>query len=215
MFFPYTLIKYDTERDEPVRGSDGLCMESSRGDEWSQLARTDASSLIHVFIYSFWRFFFFFFCRWNGAAGVKDHRNRFFWRLRPKPGTNGEEKTSKRPEDGRRLLQHRRPDEDRWGQLHLLPGPSRGHLQVLDFSLTCQSSWLCAILAVHTSKHSARSEDESVTFILFQIFNVIFKYILIEMHFVLFSSYQKIFKISFSLRMLLLVFSYSPSTFSF
>uniref|UniRef100_A0A8P4KDY3 long-chain-fatty-acid--CoA ligase n=1 Tax=Dicentrarchus labrax TaxID=13489 RepID=A0A8P4KDY3_DICLA len=29
--FPYTLIKYNTERDEPVRGANGLCVESSKG----------------------------------------------------------------------------------------------------------------------------------------------------------------------------------------
>ncbi|XP_051235628.1 long-chain fatty acid transport protein 2 isoform X1 [Dicentrarchus labrax] len=30
--FPYTLIKYNTERDEPVRGANGLCVESSKGE---------------------------------------------------------------------------------------------------------------------------------------------------------------------------------------
>ncbi|XP_040891760.1 very long-chain acyl-CoA synthetase [Toxotes jaculatrix] len=30
--FPYTLIKYDTERDEPVRDASGLCMESPKGE---------------------------------------------------------------------------------------------------------------------------------------------------------------------------------------
>ncbi|XP_035508289.1 very long-chain acyl-CoA synthetase-like [Morone saxatilis] len=30
--FPYTLIKYDTERDEPVRGANGRCVESSKGE---------------------------------------------------------------------------------------------------------------------------------------------------------------------------------------
>nr|XP_019935901.1 PREDICTED: very long-chain acyl-CoA synthetase-like [Paralichthys olivaceus] len=30
--FPYTLIKYDTERDEPVRDSNGLCVEAPRGE---------------------------------------------------------------------------------------------------------------------------------------------------------------------------------------
>ncbi|KAM9860880.1 long-chain fatty acid transport protein 2-like [Aulostomus maculatus] len=29
--FPYTLIKYDTEREEPVRGVDGLCVQSPKG----------------------------------------------------------------------------------------------------------------------------------------------------------------------------------------
>ncbi|XP_043990200.1 very long-chain acyl-CoA synthetase [Gambusia affinis] len=29
--FPYTLVKYDTERDEPVRDANGLCIETSTG----------------------------------------------------------------------------------------------------------------------------------------------------------------------------------------
>ncbi|XP_017297454.1 very long-chain acyl-CoA synthetase [Kryptolebias marmoratus] len=32
MFFPFTLVKYDTERDEPMRDSDGLCIESAKGE---------------------------------------------------------------------------------------------------------------------------------------------------------------------------------------
>ncbi|XP_012670370.2 very long-chain acyl-CoA synthetase-like [Clupea harengus] len=31
-FFPYALIKYDTEGDEPVRNSKGLCIEASKGE---------------------------------------------------------------------------------------------------------------------------------------------------------------------------------------
>ncbi|XP_054900809.1 long-chain fatty acid transport protein 2 isoform X2 [Poeciliopsis prolifica] len=30
--FPYTLVKYDTERDEPVRDANGLCIETSKGN---------------------------------------------------------------------------------------------------------------------------------------------------------------------------------------
>lgn len=30
--FPYTLIKYDTERDEPVRDGNGLCVEAPKGE---------------------------------------------------------------------------------------------------------------------------------------------------------------------------------------
>nr|XP_046248188.1 very long-chain acyl-CoA synthetase [Scatophagus argus] len=30
--FPYTLIRYDTERDEPVRDANGLCMEAAKGE---------------------------------------------------------------------------------------------------------------------------------------------------------------------------------------
>uniref|UniRef100_A0A4W5KZV0 long-chain-fatty-acid--CoA ligase n=1 Tax=Hucho hucho TaxID=62062 RepID=A0A4W5KZV0_9TELE len=30
--FPYALIKYDTERDEPIRGSSGLCVEAPKGE---------------------------------------------------------------------------------------------------------------------------------------------------------------------------------------
>ncbi|XP_041791939.1 very long-chain acyl-CoA synthetase [Chelmon rostratus] len=30
--FPYTLIQYDTERDEPIRGANGLCVESPKGE---------------------------------------------------------------------------------------------------------------------------------------------------------------------------------------
>ncbi|XP_039867787.1 very long-chain acyl-CoA synthetase [Simochromis diagramma] len=30
--FPYTLVKYDTERDEPVRDTNGLCIESRKGE---------------------------------------------------------------------------------------------------------------------------------------------------------------------------------------
>ncbi|XP_058485881.1 long-chain fatty acid transport protein 2 [Solea solea] len=32
MLFPYTLIKYDTERDEPVRDANGLCVEVPKGE---------------------------------------------------------------------------------------------------------------------------------------------------------------------------------------
>ncbi|XP_029284443.1 very long-chain acyl-CoA synthetase [Cottoperca gobio] len=32
MLFPYTLVKYDTERDEPVRDTNGLCVESPKGE---------------------------------------------------------------------------------------------------------------------------------------------------------------------------------------
>ncbi|XP_068579565.1 hsFATP2a_ACSVL_like domain-containing protein [Cebidichthys violaceus] len=31
-FFPYTLIKFDTEKDEPVRNSEGLCIEADIGE---------------------------------------------------------------------------------------------------------------------------------------------------------------------------------------
>uniref|UniRef100_A0A8C6U1X8 long-chain-fatty-acid--CoA ligase n=1 Tax=Neogobius melanostomus TaxID=47308 RepID=A0A8C6U1X8_9GOBI len=31
-FFPHTLIKFDIEKEEPVRNSDGLCIEASRGE---------------------------------------------------------------------------------------------------------------------------------------------------------------------------------------
>ncbi|XP_040895032.1 hsFATP2a_ACSVL_like domain-containing protein [Toxotes jaculatrix] len=31
-FFPYTLIKFDTEKEEPVRNSEGLCIEAARGE---------------------------------------------------------------------------------------------------------------------------------------------------------------------------------------
>ncbi|XP_041838343.1 very long-chain acyl-CoA synthetase-like [Melanotaenia boesemani] len=30
--FPYTLVKYDTERDEPMRDANGLCIESPKGE---------------------------------------------------------------------------------------------------------------------------------------------------------------------------------------
>ncbi|KAJ4947006.1 hypothetical protein JOQ06_009048 [Pogonophryne albipinna] len=30
--FPFTLIKYDTERDEPIRDDNGLCVEASKGE---------------------------------------------------------------------------------------------------------------------------------------------------------------------------------------
>ncbi|XP_071345127.1 long-chain fatty acid transport protein 2 [Trachinotus anak] len=30
--FPYTLVKYDTERDEPIRDANGLCVESLKGE---------------------------------------------------------------------------------------------------------------------------------------------------------------------------------------
>ncbi|KAM3869913.1 long-chain fatty acid transport protein 2 [Diretmus argenteus] len=32
MFFPYTLIKFDIETEEPVRNSQGLCIEAARGE---------------------------------------------------------------------------------------------------------------------------------------------------------------------------------------
>ncbi|KAK9516539.1 hypothetical protein VZT92_024462 [Zoarces viviparus] len=31
-FFPYTLIKFDTEKEEPVRNSEGLCIEAATGE---------------------------------------------------------------------------------------------------------------------------------------------------------------------------------------
>lgn len=31
-FFPYTLIKFDIEKEEPVRNSEGLCIEAARGE---------------------------------------------------------------------------------------------------------------------------------------------------------------------------------------
>uniref|UniRef100_A0A8C4EJN3 long-chain-fatty-acid--CoA ligase n=1 Tax=Dicentrarchus labrax TaxID=13489 RepID=A0A8C4EJN3_DICLA len=31
-FFPYTLIKFDVEKEEPVRNSEGLCIEAARGE---------------------------------------------------------------------------------------------------------------------------------------------------------------------------------------
>ncbi|XP_029993431.1 long-chain fatty acid transport protein 2 [Sphaeramia orbicularis] len=31
-FFPYTLIKFDIEKEEPVRNADGLCVEAARGE---------------------------------------------------------------------------------------------------------------------------------------------------------------------------------------
>lgn len=30
--FPYTLIQYDTERDEPIRDANGLCVKTPRGE---------------------------------------------------------------------------------------------------------------------------------------------------------------------------------------
>ncbi|XP_029599830.1 very long-chain acyl-CoA synthetase-like [Salmo trutta] len=30
--FPYALIKYDTERDEPIRDSTGMCVEAPKGE---------------------------------------------------------------------------------------------------------------------------------------------------------------------------------------
>lgn len=32
MLFPFVLVKYDTERDEPVRGADGLCVKAPTGE---------------------------------------------------------------------------------------------------------------------------------------------------------------------------------------
>ncbi|XP_051918567.1 long-chain fatty acid transport protein 2-like isoform X3 [Hippocampus zosterae] len=32
ILFPYSLIKYDTERDEVIRGADGLCIEAPKGE---------------------------------------------------------------------------------------------------------------------------------------------------------------------------------------
>lgn len=46
MLFPYTLVKYDTERDEPVRGADGLCVEASTGEESS----TEIMSVVVVVV---------------------------------------------------------------------------------------------------------------------------------------------------------------------
>lgn len=37
MFFPYTLIKFDIEKEEPVRNSKGLCVEAARGELVSQV----------------------------------------------------------------------------------------------------------------------------------------------------------------------------------
>lgn len=32
ILFPFVLVKYDTERDEPVRGTDGLCVQAPKGE---------------------------------------------------------------------------------------------------------------------------------------------------------------------------------------
>lgn len=32
--FPYTLIQYDTERDEPLRTANGLCVETPKGEKF-------------------------------------------------------------------------------------------------------------------------------------------------------------------------------------
>lgn len=32
LLFPFVLVKYDTERDEPVRGADGLCVQAPKGE---------------------------------------------------------------------------------------------------------------------------------------------------------------------------------------
>lgn len=31
--FPYTLIQYDTERDEPIRDATGLCVKTPKGEK--------------------------------------------------------------------------------------------------------------------------------------------------------------------------------------
>lgn len=31
-FFPYTLIKFDIEKEEPIRNSEGLCIVAARGE---------------------------------------------------------------------------------------------------------------------------------------------------------------------------------------
>lgn len=31
-FFPYTLIKFDIEKEEPIRDSEGLCIEAETGE---------------------------------------------------------------------------------------------------------------------------------------------------------------------------------------
>lgn len=31
--FPYTLIQYDTERDEPIRDANGLCVKTPKGEK--------------------------------------------------------------------------------------------------------------------------------------------------------------------------------------
>lgn len=43
MLFPFLLVKYDTERDEPMRDADGLCIEASKGERYLQLFVTDNS----------------------------------------------------------------------------------------------------------------------------------------------------------------------------
>uniref|UniRef100_A0A8D3AT82 long-chain-fatty-acid--CoA ligase n=2 Tax=Scophthalmus maximus TaxID=52904 RepID=A0A8D3AT82_SCOMX len=46
-FFPYTLIKYDTERDEPVRDANGLCVESPKGETGLLVSRiTDIAPFV-------------------------------------------------------------------------------------------------------------------------------------------------------------------------
>lgn len=39
-FFPYSLIKYDVDKGEPVRDSSGFCIEASRGALKYEGART-------------------------------------------------------------------------------------------------------------------------------------------------------------------------------
>ena len=36
-FFPYTLIKFDFEREEPIRNSEGMCIEAATGESTTKL----------------------------------------------------------------------------------------------------------------------------------------------------------------------------------
>ncbi|XP_026233362.1 hsFATP2a_ACSVL_like domain-containing protein [Anabas testudineus] len=47
MLFPYVVIKYDTERDEPVRDANGLCVESPKGETGLMLSKiTDLAPFV-------------------------------------------------------------------------------------------------------------------------------------------------------------------------
>lgn len=44
--FPYTLIQYDTERDEPLRDANGLCVETPVGEK----SYMSSFEIIHLFV---------------------------------------------------------------------------------------------------------------------------------------------------------------------
>lgn len=73
--------------------------------------------------------------RWDGTPGGKNYRQVSVHRLRRQQAADGEEEAARRVEEGRPVLQHRRPASVRSRKVCVLSGPSRWHFQASRDSL--------------------------------------------------------------------------------